>query len=143
MGAWIFHVIFKYTHNISREYYPVKPLNEKFYVRGEIFVDGKVFAKLIESALAEKGIKKGDFYDAVGISATAMYGWKNGAVPKKETVEAVEKYLDLELFPYEKSDPREDIRDDLRILLHSASDLPPSSVYALISQIEKMKEDAT
>ena len=143
MGAWIFHVIFKYEHNISRDYYPVKPLNEKFYVRGEIFVDGKVFAKLIESALAEKGIKKGDFYDAVGISATAMYGWKNGAVPKKETVEAVEKYLDLELFPYEKSDPREDLRDDLRILLNSASDLPPSSVYALISQIEKMKEDAT
>ena len=72
-----------------------------------------------------------------------MYGWKNGAVPKKETVEAVEKYLDLELFPYEKSDPREELRDDLRILLNSASDLPPSSVYALISQIEKMKEDAT
>ena len=72
-----------------------------------------------------------------------MYGWKNGAVPKKETVEAVEKYLDLELFPYEKSDPREELRDDLRILLNGASNLPPSSVYALISQIEKMKEDAT
>ena len=107
-----------------------------------MFVDGKVFAKLIESALAEKGIKKGDFYDAVGISATAMYGWKNGSVPKKETVEAVEKYLDLELFPYEKSDPREELRDDLRILLRSAKDLPPSSVYALIAQIEKEKEQS-
>ena len=63
-------------------------------------MDGKVFAKLIETALAEKGIKKGDFYEAVGISATAMYGWKNGAIPKPETVEAVEKYLDLELFPF-------------------------------------------
>lgn len=92
MGAWIFHVIFKYAHNISREYYPVKPLNEKIYVRGEMFVDGKVFAKLIESALAEKGIKKGDFYEAVGISATAMYGWKNGAVPKKETHYALRQH---------------------------------------------------
>ena len=112
-------------------------------------MDGKVFAKLIEQALTEKGIKKGDFYEAVGISATAMYGWKNGAVPKKETVDAVEKYLDLELFPYERAEPqdesaelREMIRDrqDLRILLHSAKDVPPSSVYALIAQIEKEKE---
>jgi hypothetical protein len=103
-------------------------------------VDGKVFAKLIESALAEKGIKKGDFYEAVGISATAMYGWKNGAAPKKETVEAVEKYLDLDLFPYERADPREELREDLRILLHSASDLPPSSVYELIAEIHKRKE---
>ena len=115
-------------------------------------MDGKVFAQLIERALLEKGIKKGDFYDAVGISATAMYGWKNGAVPKQETVEAIEKYLDLELFPYEKSEVkdenaqlREMLRDrqDLRILLHSAKDVPPSSVYALIAQIEKMKEDST
>ena len=140
MGAWIFHVIFKYAHNISHEYYPVKPRNEKFYVRGEIFVDGKVFAKLIESALAEKGIKKGDFYDAVGISATAMYGWKNGAVPKKETVEAVEKYLDLELFPYEKSDPREELREDHKMLLKSVDGLPQSSVYEIIAEIHKRRE---
>ena len=112
-------------------------------------MDGKVFVKLIETALAEKGIKKGDFYDAVGISATAMYGWRNGAIPKKETVEAIEKYLDLDLFPYEKSDDSDELREmlrdrqDLRILLHSAKDVPASSVYALISQIEKMKEDAT
>ena len=115
-------------------------------------MDGKLFAKLIEQALAEKEIKKGDFYEAVGITATAMYGWKNGAVPKKETVEAVENYLGLELFPYERAEPknetdelREMLRDrqDLRVLLHSAKDVPPSSVYALISQIEKMKEDGT
>lgn len=111
-------------------------------------MDGKVFVKLIETALAEKGIKKGDFYDAVGISATAMYGWRNGAIPKKETVDAIEKYLDLDLFPYEKSDDSDELREmlrdrqDLRILLNSAKDVPASSVYALISQIEKMKEDA-
>ena len=125
-------------------------LNKNFY-EGVKALDGKVFAQLIEKALLEKGIKKGDFYDAVGISATAMYGWKNGAIPKQETVEAIEKYLDLELFPYEKSKEndeaaqlREMLRDrqDLRILLRSAKDVPPSSVYALISQIEKMKEDA-
>ena len=103
-------------------------------------MDGKVFAKLIESALAEKGIKKGDFYEAVGISATAMYGWKNGAVPKKETVEAVEKYLGISFSDVEKSDPREELREDLKTLLKSAEDLPPSSVYELIAEIHRRKE---
>lgn len=90
-----------------------------------------------------RGIAKGEFYKAIGISATALYGWKRGAEPKRETIEAVEKYFGISLNDIEKSDPREELRDDLRALLHSASDLPRSSVYALISQIEKMKEDAT
>lgn len=115
-------------------------------------MDGKLFAKLIEKALAEKGIKKGDFYEAVGISATAMYGWKNGATPKKETIEAIEDYLDLELLPYERQDKPADeteellemLRDrqDLRILLKSGKDVPPSSIYQLIAQLEKEKENA-
>lgn len=101
------------------------------------------FAEIIEVELKRQGKSKGEFYEAVGVSATALWGWKNGATPKKETVGRVEKYLGISFADIDKSDPREDLRDDLRILLHSASDLPPSSVYALISQIEKMKEDAT
>lgn len=106
-------------------------------------MDGALFARKVEKELAERGISKGEFYAAVGISATAMYGWRKGAEPKRESVDAIEKYFGISFSDDEKSDPREDLRDDLRILLHSASDLPPSSVYALISQIEKMKEDAT
>lgn len=106
-------------------------------------MDGKVFAQIITEELANKGIPKGEFYAAVGVTSAAMWGWRNGAMPKRETIAAVEKYLGINFSDYEKSDPREELRDDLRILLHSASDLPPSSVYALISQIEKIKEDST
>ena len=129
-----------------------QPPNEKIYVMGEMDMNGQEFARIIEKVLAERGIRKGDFYEAVGISATALYGWKNGAMPKKETVDAIEKYLEISLEKYEKSDEsdestqlREILRDrqDLRILLHSAKDVPPSSVYALIAQIEKLKEDST
>ena len=106
-------------------------------------MDGVKFAEIIEVELKRQGKSKGEFYNAVGVSPTALYGWKNGSIPKRETVAAVSEYLGLDLTTLEQTDPRENLRDDLRILLNSASDLPPSSVYALISQIEKMKEDAT
>ena len=103
-------------------------------------MDGMTLAGVVEEELRRQGRSKGDFYNAVGISATAMYGWKRGAMPKKETIQAIEKYLNINLSDVEKSDPREELREDLRILLHSASDLPPSSVYELIAEIHKRKE---
>lgn len=106
-------------------------------------MNGKDFAKRIEKEIAERGMTKGEFYKETGITATAMYGWKRGSEPKRETIAAVEKCLGISFDDAEKSDPREGLRDDLRILLHSAEELPPSSVYALISQIAKLKEDST
>ncbi len=106
-------------------------------------MDGKVLAKICDDECLKRGIKKSDFYKAIGISAPSFHGWKNGSTPSDKYVRAVEKYFGIDLKKFEMSDPREELRDDLRILLHSASDLPPSSVYALISQIEKMKEDST
>ena len=103
-------------------------------------MDGKTFAAIIERELLDKGISKGTFYDAVGITAAAMWGWKNGSTPKDSTVVAIEKYLNISFADYEKSEQLEELRDDLRILLRSAKDLPPSSVYSLIAQIEKEKE---
>lgn len=106
-------------------------------------MDGEAFVRRIEQELGARGITKGEFYNAVGISATAMYGWRRGAEPKRESVEAVEKYFGISFSDVEKCDPREELRDVDRILLNSVADLPPSSVYALIAQVEKMKEDAT
>lgn len=114
-------------------------------------MDGKLFAWKIDQILRLRGISKGEFYKSVGVTSAAMWGWRNGATPKKETIEAVENYLGISFADYfpEAEEPdeteglREMLRDrqDLRILLRSAKDVPASSVYALISQIEKMKED--
>lgn len=123
---------------------------------------GEDFAQFIERELKRRGIPKGKFYEDIGVSASAMFGWKRGAEPKKETVKAVEEYFDMkvtkslgmgldELFAStvrdEENKESEEFREllknryDLRSLLRSAKDVPPSSVYALISQIEKEKED--
>lgn len=110
---------------------------------------GEQLARIVAQLLAERGISKGEFYSAVGISATAFYGWKRGAEPKPDTIAAIEKYFGISLNDVEKSEEPDELREmlrdrqDLRILLHSAKDVPASSVYALISQIEKMKEDTT
>ena len=109
-------------------------------------------ARIVEQLLAERGISKGAFYSAVGISATALYGWKRGAEPKPETISAIEKYFGVDLRSFEKSEPTMDDetaellqsireRQDLRILLHSARDVPPSSVYQLVAQLEKEREE--
>ena len=110
---------------------------------------GELFARIVEKELADKGISKGDFYRETGITATALYGWKRGAEPKRDTVSAIEKYFGIDLSSYEQSfESNENIelmellrdRPDLKLLMRSAKDVPTSSVYSLIAQVEKWKE---
>ena len=115
-------------------------------------MDGLKFATRIEEELRRQQISKGEFYDAVDITATAMYGWKRGAEPKKETIAAVEKYLGITFSDVYKNETTgmdanlakllDSIRSrpDLGVLLRSARDVPPSSVYQLVAQLEKEKE---
>lgn len=112
---------------------------------------GEVFARIVEKELADKGIPKGDFYRDTGISATALYGWKRGSEPKRDTVSAVEKYFGIDLSSYEQSfETNENIelmellrdRPDLKLLMRSAKDVPASSVFSLIAQVQKWKEEA-
>lgn len=113
-------------------------------------MDGRIFAEVIEKELKKRGISKGQFYEDLGITATAMYGWKNGATPKKETVSAVEEYLGIDFSASMANAKNETLelaeilrdRQDLRILLRSAKDVPASSVYQLIAQVEKWKEES-
>ena len=109
----------------------------------EDIMDGKDIVKIIDARLVELGMTQKEFCSKIGVQSSAMSAWRKGSMPNPQRIAAIEKCLGISLENYEKSDPREELRDDLRILLNSASDLPPSSVYALISQIEKMKEDAT
>ena len=104
---------------------------------------GREIAKIIDYELAERGMTQKEFCEAIGVQSSAMSNWRKGSMPTPKRLAQIEKYLGISFSDIEKSDPREELRDDLRILLNSASDLPPSSVYALISQIEKMKEDST
>lgn len=111
---------------------------------------GKDLTKIIDARLEELHMSQKDFCAELGISSAAMSAWRKGSMPKTERLKDIEKCLGISFADYEKSymdDETADIlqsireRQDLRILLHSAKDVPVSSIYALISQIEKMKED--
>lgn len=113
---------------------------------------GMTLAKTVEAELKRQGISKGDFYNAVGISATAMYGWKRGAEPKKETIKSIEKYLNISLSDIEKSDRSSEtdevlqwLREDFshRALFESAKGLTKEQAYAAASFIEKLKAGET
>ena len=104
-------------------------------------MDGKTVVRIVEIILAERGISMGEFYKRSGISSATFSQWRTGKYsPTQDKIDQIEKSLGVTLADYEKSEQLEELRDDLRILLRSASDLPPSSVYALIAQIEKEKE---
>ena len=103
-------------------------------------MDGKTLAKICDAECFKRGMSKTDFYATIGLSAASFHGWKNGAKPTQKYIDAIEKLFEIDLSEYEKCEQLEDLRSDLRILLSSAKDLPPSSVYALIAQIEKEKE---
>lgn len=111
-------------------------------------MDGKTIARIIDSELASRGISKQNFYDESGVSSATLSQWRTGKYePTADKIAKVEKCLGISFADYEKSDESDELREmlrdrqDLRILLHSAKDVPASSIYALISQIEKMKED--
>ena len=105
-------------------------------------MDGKTLTQIVDRILAERGITRLELCDAIGISSASYTGWKKGSQPREDKILAIEKYLNISFADYEKCEQLEELREDLRVLLRSAKDLPPSSVYALISQIEKEKENA-
>ena len=105
-------------------------------------MDGRMVTQIVDRILAERGISRNELCEAIGISSASYTGWKKGSQPREEKILAIEKYLNISFADYEKCDALEELRDDLRVLLRSAKDLPPSSVYQLVAQIEKEKEDA-
>ena len=113
-------------------------------------MNGKEVVKIIENELFLKDISKKEFYEACGLNSATLSNWRNGVFsPSAAKLQIIEQYLGISFADYEKQDEADELRDllrerqDLRILLSSAKDVPASSVYALISQIEKLKEDST
>lgn len=104
-------------------------------------MDGRTIARIVDSELASRGISKADFYAQSGVSSATLSQWRTGKYdPTPDKIAKIEKCLGISLSDYEKSDPREQLREDLATLLRSAEDLPPSSVYELIAEIHRRKE---
>ena len=112
-------------------------------------MDGRTIVKIIDAELDKRDMTQKEFCEAIGVKSSAMSAWRKGSVPTPQRIVAIERVLGISFADYEKQDEADELRDllrerqDLRILLSSAKDVPASSVYALISQIEKLKEDST
>ena len=108
---------------------------------------GREITQKIEAELLRQNIGKKQFYEECRISSATFSQWRNEVfVPSPKKIRDIENYLGISLHEQpqdESGELREILRDrqDLRILLSSAKDMPPSSVYTLIAQFEKMKED--
>ena len=109
---------------------------------------GQELVKILDIELAERGMSQKDFCNAIGIGSSAMSAWRKGSMPTQKRIADIERLLGIKLEDYEEKDESDELREilrnrqDLRVLLNSARDVPPSSVYELISRLEKMKEDA-
>lgn len=112
-------------------------------------MNGPELARIIDKELEKRGMSQKEFCEAIGIGSSAMSGWRNGSMPKPARLAEIEQFLGIRFADYETQDGSDDLREmlrdrqDLRILLQSAKDVPASSVWALVAQIEKMKEDST
>lgn len=113
-------------------------------------MDGKTLTQIVDRITTERGISRLELCNAIGITSGAYTNWKKGGQPREDKFIAIEKFLNINLSDYEKLNEDEETaellqqlkdRNDLRVLLNSAKDVPPSSVYALVAQLEKEKED--
>ena len=116
-------------------------------------MDGKEIVRIIEAKLFELGISKGKFYKDCGLNSATMSNWRNGIfTPSPAKLHIIEEYLDVTFSDVPQNETTgmdanlaellDSIRNrpDLGVLLRSARDVPPSSVYQLVAQLEKEKE---
>ena len=110
---------------------------------------GSDFVRIVERQLVTRGITKGQFYKDCNITSSTFSNWRNNEnTPTPRNIQIVSEYFGIQIDNEGVPETDETVgmrellreRQDLRVLLNSAKDVPASSVYALISQIEKMKE---
>lgn len=110
---------------------------------------GPETVEILNKILRERGIKKGEFYKMIGLSANTHSNWAKGGQPKVQNLEAIEKCLNIRLSDYEKCGENEklatksvtsldvsglsqDQQDLIRLVLR----LNPQEVSLLLSQVK-------
>ena len=106
----------------------VEDLSGEEKVSNQELTSGQIVCKQINLVLARKGIKKSDFYNAVGITAGAFSSWNLGrANPSKENLSRIAEYLEVPVSVLTQQKEKPTVKDDGLI-----SDLP-QDVQDLIS----------
>ena len=118
-------------------------------------MDGKKFTEVVEPILKERGILKGDFCRAIGVSPNMWSNWKTGSSPGYSRIIATEKYLNIRFADFEEQN--EEVpqfentelvdllttlrdREDMRMLFKLAKDASPDDVKQAVKIIEALRK---
>lgn len=113
---------------------------------------GPRFIEIVNPILEQKGIKKGAFCKAIGVSANMYSNYRNGAMPSYSVIEATEKYLGIRFTDFEKREESgEDVelnglleelrsRDEMRMLFKLAKGAAKEDVEQAVKIIEALRK---
>lgn len=111
-------------------------------------MDGVQLVNILNRILKERGISKGEFCKAIGVSANTYSNWANGTEPKLSRIKAIENYLGISLSDYEEGkEPmltREDLLNDpdMRMLFDVAQGAPSSVFHEAAALFLRWKEES-
>jgi transcriptional regulator with XRE-family HTH domain len=113
---------------------------------------GQRFIEIVNPILEQRGIKKGAFCKAIGVSPNMYGNYRNGTVPSYAVIEATEKYLGIRFSDYEKPEetPNDEElnelleelrnREDMRMLFKLAKGATADDVRQAVKIIEALRK---
>ena len=113
---------------------------------------GKRFIEIVNPILEQRGIKRGAFCKAIGVSPNMYGNYRNGSVPSYAVIEATEKCLGIRFSDYEKSEetPNDEElnelleelrnRENMRMLFKLAKYATPDDVRQAVKIIEALRK---
>ena len=114
------------------------------------------------SLCSSAGVKPSPAGEAVGVSRTAVNGWKNGRLPTDSTLQALSDYFKIPVSEFWKCDDiaekrgletheekpisnypqREQMRQEMRILFDAAEGAPTSAILEAAALLMRYKEQS-
>ena len=114
---------------------------------------GPRFIEIVNPILGQRGMKKGDFCRAIGVSPNMYGNYAKGTTPRYSVIEATEKCLGIRFADYEKCEEEveekdelaellEDLRnrEDMRMLFRLAKGATPDDVRQAVKIIEALRK---
>lgn len=114
---------------------------------------GQRFIEIVNPILEQRGMKKGDFCRAIGVSPNMYGNYAKGSTPRYSVIEATEKCLGIRFADYEKCDEKveeadeltellEELRnrEDMRMLFKLAKGATPDDVRQAVKIIEALRK---
>ena len=113
---------------------------------------GQRYIEIVDPIREQRGIKKGAFCKAIGVSPNMYGNYRNGTVPSYAVIEATEKFLGIRFSDYEEPEkPSEDeelaeyleylrTRPEMRMLFKLTKDATKEDVEQAVKIIEALRK---